>query len=39
LLTKEAAQALADESLGRLTVASCPVEDGWHLYAPPQDAE
>jgi hypothetical protein len=37
LLTKEAAQALADESLGKLTVAQCPAEDGWHVYAPVSD--
>jgi hypothetical protein len=34
LLTKEAAQALVDESLGKLTVAQCPAEDGWHVHAP-----
>jgi hypothetical protein len=34
LLTKEAAQALVDESLGGLTAAQCPAEDGWHVHAP-----
>ena len=34
MLTKEAAQALVDESLGKLTVAQCPAEDGWHVHAP-----
>lgn len=31
MLTKEAAQALAKESLGSLTVRRCPYEDGWHV--------
>lgn len=40
LLTKEAAHALVDESLGRLTAARCPAEDGWHVHAPaPQDVK
>jgi hypothetical protein len=34
LLAKEAAQALVDESFGRLTSARCPSEDGWHVFAP-----
>jgi hypothetical protein len=37
LLVKEAAQALVDESLGRLTAVRCPVEDGWHVSAPAVD--
>jgi hypothetical protein len=37
LLVKEAAQALVDESLGRLTAERCPVENGWHVYAPALD--
>lgn len=39
LLTKEAAQALVDESLGGLTTAHCPTEDGWHVHAPVSDPE
>jgi hypothetical protein len=34
LLVKEAAHALVDESLGRLTASRCPTEDGWHVFAP-----
>jgi hypothetical protein len=37
LLAKEAAQALVDESLGRLTTARCPSEEGWHVFAPTLD--
>jgi hypothetical protein len=37
LLVKEAALALVEESLGALTAARCPVEDGWHVYAPALD--
>ena len=37
LLVKEAAQALAEESLGRLTAERCPTEDGWHVHAPSLD--
>jgi hypothetical protein len=40
LLVKEAAQALAEESLGRLTAGRCPSDDegeGWHVYAPALD--
>lgn len=37
LLAKEAAQALVDESLGGLTAARCPTEDGWHVHAPGND--
>jgi len=37
LLAKEAAQALVDESLGRLTVTRCPSEEGWHVFAPTLD--
>jgi hypothetical protein len=37
LLAKEAAQALVDESLGRLTAAHCPSEEGWHVFAPTLD--
>jgi hypothetical protein len=37
LLAKEAAQALVDESLGRLTAAPCPSEEGWHVFAPTLD--
>lgn len=33
LLTKEAAQALVDDSTGGLTAARCAAEDGWHVYA------
>lgn len=33
LLLKEAAQALAEESLGRLSATRCPAEDGWHVHA------
>jgi len=33
LLVKEAAKALVDESLGRLTAERCPTEDGWHVFA------
>jgi len=37
-LVKEAAQALVEESLGRLTAARCPSDDeGWHVYAPALD--
>jgi hypothetical protein len=37
LLTKEAAQALVDESLGKLTAARCAAENGWHVHAQPRD--
>jgi hypothetical protein len=38
LLVKEAAQALVDESLGRLTTARCPSDaEGWHVFAPALD--
>jgi hypothetical protein len=37
LLVKEAAQALVEESLGRLTALRCPAEDGWHVLAPALD--
>jgi hypothetical protein len=37
LLVKEAAKALVDESLGRLTAERCPTEDGWHVFAPALD--
>ncbi|MGB3440260.1 MAG: hypothetical protein WBA97_16055 [Actinophytocola sp.] len=37
LLTKEAAQALVDESLGGLSSEQCPAEDGWHVHAPARD--
>lgn len=37
LLVKEAAQALVEESLGRLTAARCPTEEGWHVFAPALD--
>jgi uncharacterized protein YjhX (UPF0386 family) len=37
LLAKAAAQALVEESLGRLTAARCPTEDGWHVHAPATD--
>jgi hypothetical protein len=39
LLVKEAAQALVEESLGRLTANRCPTEDGWHVYAPAAEAK
>jgi len=31
---KEAALALVEESLGRLTASQCPSEEGWHVDAP-----
>ncbi len=34
LLIEEAAQALVQESLGRLVANRCPAEDGWHVRAP-----
>jgi hypothetical protein len=34
LLVKEAALALVEESLGRLTASQCPSEEGWHVDAP-----
>jgi hypothetical protein len=34
LLVEEAATALVEESLGRLTTRRCPHEDGWHVYDP-----
>lgn len=37
LLAKEAAKALVDQSLGRLTAERCPTEDGWHVFAPALD--
>lgn len=38
LLVKEAAQALVEESFGRLTAARCPADDeGWHVFAPVLD--
>ncbi|TDV41346.1 hypothetical protein [Actinophytocola oryzae] len=38
LLVKEAAQALAEESLGKLTASQCPNDDeGWHVHAPALD--
>ena len=37
LLVKEAALALVEESLGRMTAARCPAEDGWHVFAPALD--
>lgn len=37
LLGKEAAQALVDESLGRLAATRCPTEEGWHVHAPALD--
>ncbi|MFC4853322.1 hypothetical protein [Actinophytocola glycyrrhizae] len=39
LLTKEAAQALADDSAGKLTTVRCPADDGWHVHAPVSDQE
>lgn len=34
LMTEEAADALALESLGRLEVFACPHRDGWHVWSP-----
>jgi hypothetical protein len=34
LLTQEAAEALAQESHGRLTSFACTVGDGWHVWSP-----
>lgn len=34
LLAEEAATALVEESLGRLTARRCPREEGWHIYDP-----
>jgi hypothetical protein len=34
LLVEEAAKALVEESLGRLTARRCPREDGWHVHDP-----
>jgi hypothetical protein len=37
LLVKEAAQALVEESLDKLTAARCQAGDGWHVHAPEAD--
>jgi Arc/MetJ family transcription regulator len=34
LLVEEAAKALVEESLGRLTARRCQREDGWHVHDP-----
>lgn len=34
LLAEEAATALAEESLGRLSVRRCPHEQAWHVHDP-----
>ncbi|WP_460407076.1 hypothetical protein [Actinophytocola sediminis] len=34
LLVEEAALALVEESLGRLTARRCSGDDGWHVYDP-----
>jgi len=34
LLVEQAATALVEESLGRLTAGRCPHGDGWHVYDP-----
>jgi hypothetical protein len=34
LLTEEAADALASESVGRLETFACAAGDGWHVWCP-----